>query len=72
MRVLPPIEPVLETMTSVTSASGLLCDRKFGKKIHGYVPVHNSLIQMCYSTSGDLGKTERIFLGLDSKDCSKW
>ncbi|WOK95794.1 hypothetical protein Cni_G04501 [Canna indica] len=74
------LEPDVMTMTSVISASGLLCDAKFGKEIHGYaitmnfladVSVHNSLIQM-YSTFGDLGEAGKIFLRLDHKDVVSW
>ncbi|XP_074565214.1 pentatricopeptide repeat-containing protein At1g15510, chloroplastic [Curcuma longa] len=74
------LQPVPETMTSVISASDLLCDSKFGKEIHGYVikmnfladvSVHNSLIQM-YSTFGDMGEAEKIFLRQESKDVISW
>lgn len=74
------LEPDLMTMTSVTSACGMLCDIRLGKEIHGYVlkkgfgvevSVHNSLIQM-YASFGNLKEAETVFLQMVSKDVVSW
>lgn len=73
-------EPDLMTMTSVISASGLPCDKRLGKEIHGYVvkkkfdvavSVNNSLIQM-YASFGSLNEAEKVFSRIETKDVVSW
>lgn len=74
------MEPDLMTMTSVVVASGLLCDMRLGKDIHGYavkkgfsqdISLHNSLIQM-YTSFKNLNEAVKVFSRMESKDVVSW